>query len=427
MGIRIHSLDLSSLSRLPHIAKDTHFKRSRIYNRTKASIRQHTGTMLIHASRGFQRDGMVPTQQFVSTEQPAVRRRRYSVDVIVDGWNKAEPVRLRNGDDDVCLPDTLAPALLPLHTEIEEMDIPIPRQLVVSLPTPSRFWELSRPLYIPSWNDTITYLELENSSLSNEDYRTIPMYDNEESWWRDNILNVALELLSRRYRCKENSIEITNSFITQLMYQVGRNGDVDGNNFANYKNEKERFANKKWIFLPINDGIADYGAYGGTHWSFLVVNRIDGIAHYVDSLFINKQKQHLIAFRVMRGLSSLIKQKLTFEVEWESPNQYANNLFPIDDGACGPFVYFMIKHFTEAIRDAQKEGLEDRVDLSLDEDFPGRIGRLFHSKDVRWAVAFAIANEKRKVDAKPVAARHNAFVMVGLENIALIEGENTPT
>ena len=420
--VRVRDIDLSSLSRLPHIPKDAHFKQSRVYDLTKSSIRQHTGTMLIHASRGFHRSGMVPTQQFVSDEEPALRKRRYSVDAIVDRWNKTKPFKLRDGDEDLDLPDTLAPVLSPLHTEIEEMDVPIARPSVESLPTPSRFWKLSRPLYFPSWNDTINYLELGNSSLSNEDYRTIIMYNNAESWWRDNVLNVALELLSQRYMCKENLIEITNSFITQLMYQVGRDGDVDDNDFANYKDEKERFANKKWIFLPINDGIADYGVYGGTHWSFLVVNRIGGIAHYVDSLFIHKRKQHWIAHRVTRGLSSIIGQDLTLKLEWASPNQIDNNMFSNDNGACGPFVYFMVKHFTKIIRDGQNAGLENLLDLSMDNDYPNRIGGLFNSWNVRCAVAMAIANEKRKEDAKPVAARHNASIMAGLQNTVLIEG-----
>jgi hypothetical protein len=416
----VRDIDLSSLSRLPHTAKDAHFKRSRVYDLTKASIRQHTATMLVHASRGFRRDGLVPTERFVNTGQPALRRRRYSIDVVTDAWDIFEPGKLKKTNEDVGLPETLAPALVPLRTDVEEMDAPIARASVTPLPTPSRFWKLYRPIYCPPWNDTISYLELDNSALSNEDFRTIMMYDHAESWFRDSILNVALELLSQGYKCKENSIEITNSFITQLMYQVGRDGDVDENDFASYKEEKKRFANKKWIFLPINDGIANFGINGGTHWSFLAVNLNNHLAHYVDSLLINNVRQRWIASTVMKGLASIIGQRLELQVELNSPNQIENNLFAGDCGACGPFVYYMIKQYTKSIRQAQVDGLENSVDLSLCEEVPESFGQDFHSWFVRREIAIVIAREKRKQDAKPIADRHNEVATAGLQNTMLI-------
>jgi hypothetical protein len=416
----VRNIDLSSLSRLPHTAKDAHFKRSRVYGLTKASIRQHTATMLVHASRGFRRCGLVPTERFVNTGPPALRKRRYSIDVVTDAWNILEPGKLIKTNEDVGLPGTLAPALVPLRTDVEEMDAPIARAPVTTLPTPSRFWKLYGPLYYPPWNDTISYLELDNSALSNEDFRTIMMYNHAESWFRDSILNVALELLSQGYECNENSIEITNSFITQLMYQVGRDGDVDENDFALYKEEKKRFANKKWIFLPINDGIANFGINGGTHWSFLAVNLIHHRAHYVDSLLINNVRQRWIASTVMKGLASIIGQRLELQVELNSPNQIENNLFAGDCGACGPFVYYMIKQYTKNIRQAQVDGLENAVELSLYEEFPKSFGQEFNSWFVRREILIAIAREKRKQDSKLIADRHNEVAIAGLQNMMLI-------
>lgn len=64
------------------VAKDAHYKRARIFGKTRQTMRQRTCKMIVHASRGFQRSEYVPTKKTA----PPLLKRRYSIDVITRDW-----------------------------------------------------------------------------------------------------------------------------------------------------------------------------------------------------------------------------------------------------------------------------------------------------------------------------------------------------
>ncbi|KAF2798108.1 hypothetical protein K505DRAFT_333726 [Melanomma pulvis-pyrius CBS 109.77] len=414
----VSKLDLSSLSELPtDVAKDSHYKRSRIYDMTKESLRHKTRTMFVTASRGHQRGGLVPTKK----TRPALCHRRYSIDVSTNGWgdNDATGWDLTD-DDDTAMPSAPAAVFVPLETKHEETDVPIPRAAMSSLPDPVRFFVDQKSVW-PQINGA-TFLELENSSIANEDVHLITE-TGEDSWWRDDILNVALELLSEKYGCKARGIEIVNCFISYILYRVGKDGDIDGNDYANYDEEKRRLMGKKWIFLPINDGFmeGDPSTAHGCHWAFVVVDRDGLTALYVDSLFGKSWHFRNLARTVVAGVGNILNVKLHFIVDESAPNQNSSNTCRNDLGPCGPFVVTATELFLQTICYFQDCDREHECFVRFDEDLC-RTWR-FNSMRVRHNVLRDIGWKKCQQMMQKAAVDHNEAAFKGVEHLVIEEFE----
>lgn len=404
-----------TFDKFPTTAKDAHYKRARIYPKTRVGIRQKTSTMFVASMRDY--PGLhAPTKK----TSPPFRKRRYSIDVNTEGWNRE---KLTGGSgvfsDDVVMENTDFATPEIKHQEIE---LPVLRQPFLSLPDPHRRIDMQRfRLTDAPKADFSTYLELDNSSLTNEDFNLIMDLKGSEAWFRDSILDVALELLSKQYTCKENLVEIANSMVTLLLFHVGRDGDTDENDFANYNEEKKRFHDKHFIFLPINDGYIsqDASAINGTHWSFVVVNRLRGEAHYLDSYFSANANHRRVAWCVVQGLGLLLSEEYHFQTEFHVPHQWRTNREERDVGPCGPFVYAMIRIYLKYIRYMQDGGEAYLIDLRVPSDFAEGEFWNFNSRDVRWKIRTEIAYARLYGLRDRLIAEHDRAALQDVEGVVV--------
>ncbi|KAF2712902.1 cysteine proteinase [Pleomassaria siparia CBS 279.74] len=415
MGVRG---DLSTRQMFPTTAKDAHFKRGHInpvqlFAKTKIFIRHKTKHMFASACRpggpDFLDHGLLPTRP----TRPALRRRRYSIDVVTNDWEDKNALGWRSvSDEDMpTLFDYPAATFLPLEVSFAEAEAPVARLPVQLLPSPERIRTFQK--YSPIWppNNGSIFLELENSSITNEDVRII-IDTGYESWWRDSILNVSLEILSDDFDCRSNDIAIANSFVASILYRVGKDGDVDENNFANYKEEKQRFAGKKWIFLPINDGYKSevQGINDGVHWALVVIDVVERSACYFDGLWSRdpdwRYHWEQLARTVVLGVEYVLGLKLNFEIEDPrcTPEQFTHNSFKHDNGPCGPYVWYMTLLFVQRIVQAQARG-ENKTYVRCDDDLSDKWN--FDSNDVRGYALNSILERKLKHMVEKAVENHD--------------------
>ena len=364
--------------------------------------------MFIIASYGYSSKSRVP----IKSARPQTLKRRYSLDVTTKGW-KANAYD-RTSKDAAEESSELFATLIPLTSDYEETDMRIARAPTSTLPSPLRFPELIK-LDSPSFDDAI-FLELEVSSLTNIDLWHVTTREMPWAWWADSILNVALEIISEKYNCESRSIWIANSLIASILYRVGKDGDVDGNNYKSYNQEKLRLAGKKWIFLPINDGFAEEDPLArGSHWSFLVIDIVDRSAIYEDGLFSHNDEWigHAIAYYIMTGVGNLLNLELNFRVDHYAPHQWNNNLAPMwaDNGPCGPWTIFSIILFTKRIIGFQDDGIEASRTISFDDVVWSWWE--FDSKNVREYIQ-SIIFERRQ---RQVVEQANAAHSIALANL----------
>jgi hypothetical protein len=370
-------------------------ERASIFRRTRKVARESTESMFVMASRGFPRGEYPPTQK----TQPSLPQRRHSIDVNTGAWNR-------------CIPEKWATRTVYESTQsfLKETNPPLTRECALSLPDIRRYVKLQRQGPVP--NDSSVFLELEHSSIMNNEYHLIMEREGESSWFCDNILNVALELVSKKYRCRANDIEIGNALDSFLLWQCGQYGDADGNDFAHYAEQKKQFEGKKFIFLPINDGYVNPSNEdtNGTHWSLLVVNRMSGTAHYVDSLYAGSLAHQDVASTTLLGLRYLLDDdQYVCHVEYNAPNQYTHNRTTDDWGPCGPFVYEMIKRYLRKIQRYLEAGMESAFSFDIPEGFATRCR--FDSHYTRWEVQQRIADAKACQIRDAVIAAHDTPVL----------------
>jgi hypothetical protein len=73
-----------TFSQWTDLPKEAHHKRGQIFARTHQVMRHKTDRMLVNASRGYEREGHVPT----NFTQPPLLKRRYSLDIVTKNWRK---------------------------------------------------------------------------------------------------------------------------------------------------------------------------------------------------------------------------------------------------------------------------------------------------------------------------------------------------
>lgn len=151
------------------------------------------------------------------------------------------------------------------------------------------------------------------------------------------------------------------------------------------------FTHTTHIFLPINDCRNSMQAEGGSHWSLLVVSRVDGVAFHYDSL---QQSNDREAHIVTQKMSTLLGQRIRFVAMRDSPQQE-------NSSDCGMFVCLMMRHLLldKLLRADSKE----KVSMSMREKgFDATAGR----------------KEMLKIidDFRKEAQRRRSWVCLPLEN-----------
>ncbi|KAF2261722.1 hypothetical protein CC78DRAFT_546427 [Lojkania enalia] len=349
----------SSMNSFPATAKEAHLNCTHAFPKTRSSILTKTATMCVAAARG-RRQGMVLTAGATTP----LRHRRYSVDVVTEGWSAKEAVGWSNNDGN--LPKVEVPMATASGAQEAE---PLMRQApALDLPDPRRFYDLSKYLIDPQPGDDTICLELEQSTLTNEEFNLI-CSATDDAWWRDNILNTALELIGRERRAGSRGIKIINSMISSILYQVGLYGDTDGDSFKQYAGYKKQLAGNRWIFLPINDGFVslDFGETAGTHWAFILVDTHRRTARYIDSFDPSNSTMHQVAHHVVGGLEYLLEGNYERIIEWDTPHQWKQNRVNLgqDFGPCGPFVVCMISYLVKKIVKYQEAGSANHIVLDM--------------------------------------------------------------
>ena len=393
--------------------------------------------MRVTASRGHHRLGYAPTR----LTRPALLSRRYSIDVVTKNWDDWQG---RGWDEDdlmeVCslshdqkqatstsdhsrfLYKQCTKGLQGVTRRRIYHEYPVvPRKPTMNLPDPRRYvgfnyrWA-SQPPY-----NTETYLDLGCTTIKNKDFLTIGVTSMDatlSAWMCDVSLNTALELLRRDLNCDAYSIDIADSNSAQIFYLAALNKDGAAQEYDAYR---ARFHDKRWIFIVINDAIGgvDYNGRKGNHWSFVCLNRARKLCHYYDSISMTNRG---IGCDVAVGLLQILGENetsWTFSPEYHSPNQLDNNLFKFDVGACGPFVYHMMKALINIIRFEMRSDREAYISLHLNYDFPENFGQNFHSQEVRRDMQNVMIRWKCYLNAVTLMNEHDRATVSG-ENTTLV-------
>ncbi|KAH3968897.1 hypothetical protein HBH52_176820 [Parastagonospora nodorum] len=375
-----------------------------IFNSTKQMMREETSQMLVLASRGFGRAGYVPTKK----TSPRLRTRRYSIDVLVKPWTFEKDWQWKA---DVRY--EASPAVQKHH----ENEPRLRAEPIQAFPTPLRYRELNVRAMHPPPHDDETYLVMGDSVLPNMEFNFMLHHRGGEAWMRDNALAMSLDVLERALECHKYGISIVNPNAAQIIFMASRCDDADE---ASYDVYRDRLQDKRWIVLPINDGI---GAYSdGSHWSLVIVDRVHKTAFYYDSTGVSPYNQiQKIAYEVSKGLLMVLGEETKewqFLPQEESPNQWWDNQFTQDQGPCGPFVWKMAKIMIEKIIAHQQTGHEADCDLSLHRGFDRYFKSMFDSWLVRLEMQQFITWFKLDQESLTSVEEHDQIAVEG-EDVAM--------
>ena len=251
------------------------------------------------------------------------------------------------------------------------------------------------PASPPPENDE-NYLTFSDASITNNQFCYITHVTGNEAYMKDYCLDMALKILAHNTECSASQISIASTFESQIFYFAAS----DRSGYEEYLN---LFKNAKWIFIPINDGMAGKAntEIQGAHWSLLALLRVSKTAHYFDSWFINSPDYHQLAEIVFRGIANVLDEDVEqwmAKVEYNSPNQTRHNLCKEDAWtSCGPFVFTMVKYLVSTIQWAQRGGVEGQHTLDLADDFPRLWGADWSSLATRLEMQDIIAQMKEEL------------------------------
>jgi len=107
------------------------------------------------------------------------------------------------------------------------------------------------------------------------------------------------------------------------------------------------------IFLPINDNRYVNQAEGGSHWSLLLVSKIDRVAFHYDSLGASNREE---AKAATRALERVLRVSLRFHHLEDTPQQ--------ENGSdCGVFVCIIMRHLL--IKRLLSANAREKVSMSM--------------------------------------------------------------
>ena len=222
--------------------------------------------------------------------------------------------------------------------------------------------------------------------------------DSPEAFMQDYCLDMASKILAHNEKCADSHISIASTFEAQIFY--GAANDPNGG----YEEYSKQFGDAKWIFIPINDGMAGKvnASIQGSHWSLLVLNRVSKTAHYFDSLFIDRPEYHQLASTVFCGIANVLGENVeewVTKVEYNSPDQKQHNLCNEDAwSSCGPFVYSMTEFLIHTIQFAQRNGCENQHMLDLGAEFPQVWATMWDSRAIRQNMQNSVAQMKKDME-----------------------------
>jgi hypothetical protein len=438
-------------------AKAAHIKSAHIFTQTRQMMRYKTWKMFLIASRGHERTGYVPTKQTT----PALRKRRYSIDVNTADWENQHVLDWAYGPDAkvrcsisytgqslgatasqarstvLQFPPDSSPVTGAVSQNIcasliasyanshqftaadqphEEIEPVAQYEPAVTLPNPSRYQELGlQAARCPPFNPGV-YLDLGSATIHNDAFHYMTYtqwsWQNREGWMRDESLNMAIEVLRRDQKCDDYAIGFADANSAQIFQCANEYNQTDDASYDNYRND---FRDKKWIFIVMNDAIGS-GQHGGNHWSLIALDFVHQRAHYYDSMFIRSLNQRELACNITQGLLRMLRvNSLTwgFVPEWNSPDQNFDNRYENDAGACGPFVYKMIEMLVNEIQTQTDAGDEDVCSLMLNREFPDYFKSQFHSLDVRLQMQQSLVPYKIRADAERLIYQHDQLAVNG--------------
>lgn len=401
-------------------AQDAQYKRSRNYALTRQMLQHRTDRMTVISSRGYGR------KEYVTSKQtgPSMQKRRYSIDVTTaEGWGNwpTTGTRLNKGHNKVHTMKKIPsyfysalsadadqqPEVLSKHGELEPIAL---QRENIPPPNPLRHASLQRRLRVmhPPHNSD-TYLALEESSLENKYFNYILDYSGDEAWMDDSILNMALECLRRKHACSAHGVDVINTNLVQSIRMLDM---IDDTTSASSDFIRTRLQDKRWIFIPVNDGM-DSESYsetrGGSHWYLILVDRVHKSTYYYDSMGMDDDRA-LLGFQISWGLCKILGDDTTgwdYLEQEHSPDQWDNNQSSWDKGACGPFVYSICDLFIGMATQCVRAGREQEWQPMLAESFPRWLKDNFHSVSVRRQMQLIIAHYKCLEESSRLMQEHD--------------------
>ncbi|KAL2107304.1 hypothetical protein VUR80DRAFT_5417 [Thermomyces stellatus] len=186
------------------------------------------------------------------------------------------------------------------------------------------------------------YLSYYDILLTYEDIRAL-----RNDWLTDNNIAFWEEWLEREIlpRYPQANIVLLRPSMTFLLMK-----EPDTNVIRSALPNFERATH---IFLPINDARYVNEAEGGSHWSLLLVSKIDGVAFHYDSLGGSNREDARIA---SRALEKVLRTPLRFHHLEDTPQQ--------ENGSdCGVFVCILMRHLL--IKRLLSANAKEKVSMSM--------------------------------------------------------------
>lgn len=301
------------------------------------------------------------------------------------------------------------------------------REPSLPLPNPARYADFTGwDAHWPPQNGEL-YLALGDATISNWSFLTIRHTSGHWAWMEDEGLNMSLEALRRWKNCDDHHIDIVNTNVVQMLQSAAACEDADE---AHYDFIRQRYDDKKWIFIPINNGMAGdpESISSGTHWSFVLVDRVHQTGLYYDSFKISVEQTSRIekmGQTVLQGLLEIlrvqnIRQTWIWSSQEHSPEQWKHNQASFDFGPCGPFVWKMCHDFINNIIEHQTADKENDCDFELEWDFPLKFKKNFNSIHVRENMFRIVAHYKTIWDSASYSQKHDQTAIEG-EDVVLSE------
>ena len=288
-------------------------------------------------------------------------------------------------------------------------------------PSPFRYTDLSMKIaYAPPDNDD-TYLELGDATLSNFHFLRMCNMIDYHAWMEDEGLNMSLESLRQNKKCADHHIDVISTNLVQVLYMTFR---LQDHNDPHWNKNKERWNDKRWIFIPINNGISGEEAEtlsAGSHWALVIMDRVHKRAFYYDSMGIKDDAIQLIAYHVTIALLKVLAEDMglwKWKPQEYTPNQWRDNQTEGDVGPCGPFVWQMCRIMIDQIIEHQLHDQEQGCDLRLDSSFPSWFGKQFASYHVRLAMYHLVAHYKCRQVPMRLIDEHDQAAIQG-EDVVL--------
>ncbi|KAJ4304548.1 hypothetical protein N0V90_000074 [Kalmusia sp. IMI 367209] len=411
---------LSASPNPPPVATDAHDQRACIFKQTGSVLRYDTRTLGVLSSRGFDRE-LPPT----TATRPALRARRYSIDVThayherrwsYDGGNLEQHTPLLQSQirlEQACV-------------TVRETDEPLRRRPCLCLPDPLRHRDLHRWGNIVPPQDDDIYVDIGKASLTNDDFHSIVETTVPECWFRDNVLDIGLELTSLYYNGEANGIAIASSLTAQCVLSAAdmtTDDDISG-----LREYRAMFEDKKFIFMPLNDGYGELSTTvtHGVHWALLLIDRPNSRAHYIDSLFKEHEGWQNLARTYAHAIGNLLEEEYEFYIEWNAPNQWKHNKSVVDRGPCGPFVLKMVNVLTRHIRDVQHMEREADILFHLSPFVQEMFKNEFDSEQLRWHLIYTLGSVKASQIASRLRNEHDEAALGDLRAKGLIDLPELP-